>query len=84
MSGSKSDPHRSDRVHRIRKVVNHPAMLLTTASAMFVSSLHEVISSAATFQLGAHHGILAYAMLQAARALPDLFESAERAEDAIL
>jgi hypothetical protein len=81
---SSAPPSGTGPVHRIRKFVNHPAMLLTTSGVMFATSLHEVISSAETFQVGAHHGVLAYAMLQAVRALPDLFESAERAEDAIL
>jgi hypothetical protein len=81
---SSSPPNSTARVHRIRKFVNHPVALLTTSGVMFATSLHEVISTSETFQLGAHHGVLAYAMLQAVRALPDLFESAERAEDAIL
>lgn len=73
------------RIQRIRRILNHPATLLTSAVGLFFTSLHEVIATAAeSFELGAHHGVLLYSVLQAARAFPELLESAERAEEAAL
>lgn len=76
--------HIAARVQRIRRILNHPATLFSGAIALLVTSLHEVIVSAEDFALGAHHGLLAYAALQVARALPDLLESLERAQEATL
>lgn len=72
------------RIRRVRRILNHPATLFSGAIALLVTSLHEVITSAENFELGAHHGVLAYAVLQVARVLPELLESLERAEEATL
>lgn len=73
-----------DRVHRLRRFLNHPATLFGSAIAVFATALHEVIETLEAADLGAEHGLLVYSFLQAARALPELLEKIERAEESLL
>lgn len=80
--------------HRgLRALLHHPAVTLTVAALLVVTSLIEIWESAggapmtmhigaAEMAVGAEDGILAYGVLNLLRALPELFEGVERAEQA--
>jgi len=77
---------------RLRAMLHHPAVTLTVAALLVVTSLIEIWESAgghpmtmhlgaAEMAVGAEDGILAYGLLNLLRALPELFEGVERAEE---
>jgi hypothetical protein len=77
----------------LRAVLHHPAVTLTVAALLVATSLIEIWESAGgppmlmrigatEMAVGAEDGILAYGLLNLLRALPELFEGVERAEEA--
>lgn len=76
MQESAIDRKRLSLLGRLVWLFEHPATVLVTAAGLFVTSLHEVITTFEASGLGAHHGLLFYSLVHGARALRELREGA--------
>jgi hypothetical protein len=61
----------------IETITQNPWLNMLIFVAMLISAGHEVWQSIQHFELGAHHGVFLYALLQCLKTLPDLFEPLE-------
>jgi hypothetical protein len=61
----------------IETITQNPWLNMLIFVAMLISAGHEVWQSIQQFELGAHHGVFLYALLQCLKTLPDLFEPLE-------
>jgi SAM-dependent MidA family methyltransferase len=55
-------------------VTANPWVNILVAVAMLISAGNEIWQSIQSFELGAHHGVFLYALLQCLKALPDVME----------
>ncbi|CAI3791512.1 hypothetical protein [Rheinheimera sp. MM224] len=58
----------------LRDVTANPWVNMLVATAMLVAAGNEIWQSIQSFELGAHHGVFLYALLQCLKTLPDLME----------
>ena len=61
----------------IETITQNPLLNMLIFVAMLISAGHEIWQSIHQFELGAHHGVFLYALLQCLKTLPDLFEPLE-------
>lgn len=61
----------------IETITQNPWLNMLIFVAMLISAGNEVWQSIQQFELGAHHGVFVYALLQCLKTLPDLFEPLE-------
>lgn len=52
----------------------NPWVNMLVAAAMLIAAANEIWQSIQSFELGAHHGVFLYALLQCLKTLPDLME----------
>lgn len=57
------------------KFVKSPLMNLLSGFILMLTAGYETIITISEFELGAHHGILAFGVIQVLKAMPDLMES---------
>lgn len=64
----------------LKTIVNSPYCKLIVGIILLATSVHEVAAEILNEQangLGAHHGVLVYALFYVLKALPDIFDSFE-------
>jgi hypothetical protein len=61
----------------IRLVTHNPWLNMLVFLAMLICAGNEIWQSIQQFELGAHHGVFLYALLQCLKSLPDLFQPFE-------
>jgi hypothetical protein len=66
------------KIKQFIKVFTHnPWLNMLIFVAMLISAGHEVWQSIQQFELGSHHGVFLFALLQCLKTLPDLVEPLE-------
>ncbi len=58
-----------------RKFVKSPFINLMSGLILFLTAGYETMVTIDEFELGAHHGVMAFGVIQRLKALPDLMES---------
>ena len=67
---------------RLRTIAQHPAMDITVAIILIVTSLAEgwesIVEDIAKFDVGVHHGVLIFGFSQFLRAFSEMVEATKR------
>ena len=58
----------------IKKLGQNPWLNMLIFVVLLISAGNEIWQSIQQFELGAHHGVFLYALMQCLKTLPDLFE----------
>ncbi len=61
----------------IKTLSQNPWLNMLIFLVMLISAGNEIWQSIERFELGAHHGVFLYALVQCLKTLPDLFEPLE-------
>lgn len=62
----------------LRDMTTKPWVNMLVAVAMLIAAGNEIWQSIQSFELGAHHGVFLFALLQCLKTLPDLMEPLEK------
>jgi len=66
----------------IWKIVQSPFVNLLAGVILVITAGAEVIENWGTFEIGAHHGVAIFGLLQILKALPEVMEGLEEIEKA--
>ena len=74
-------------LQKLKAVVKHPVTQLATGLILLISGGWEVVldfmSAEHSFQLGVHHGVAVFGLIQVLGSLPELLEGLDRSVEAI-
>ncbi len=69
----------------LKRIVKNPYINIIVALLLFYSGISETVHELRElegFKVGAHHGVILFAVLQIFKTIPDLFEGLEYIDDA--
>lgn len=72
-------------IRSLRRFINNPIINIIVGLAFLYTGLAdtvEQIQQHEDIKIGSHHGVVLYAIVHILKAIPDLFESIEKIEDA--